>query len=88
MSIVHKEMQSIQHLFVIPYKRHFKILINNFSKFWLSFIFLVNKLNLSLFLTFFQQKVAIPYNLVRLLYNLVDIRCLAQEFSIVFLIIF
>ena len=48
----------------------------------------MNQLNLTLLFTFFKQEIRISNNLVRLLHDLIDIRCFTEEFGIAFLIIF
>ena len=47
----------------------------------------MDQLDLPLLFTFLEQKVGVSNNLIRLLNDLVNIRCLAKKFSIVLLIV-
>ena len=47
----------------------------------------MDQLDLPLLFTFLEQKVGVSNNLIRLLNDLVNIRCLAKKFSVVFLVV-
>ena len=63
-SIVDKEVQGIEHLFVVPDKRHFQILVNDLLKFLLRLILLMDELDLPLLLGFFQEEVCVTDDLI------------------------
>ena len=88
MCVVHEKVQGIEHFFVVPNQWHFQILINNLSQLGFCFILFMYQLNLSLFFTFFQQKVWISDNLIRLFYNFINIWSFTQELCIVLLVVF
>jgi hypothetical protein len=62
-------------------------LAHHLLQFALGFVLLVDQLDLPLLFTFLEQKVGVSNNLIRLLHDLVNIRCLAKKFGIVLLVV-
>ena len=52
--VVHEEMQSIHHLFVVSHKRHLQVLVNHLLQLGLCLVLLMDELDLPLLLGFLE----------------------------------
>lgn len=55
-SVVDKEVKRVKHLLIVAYQRHLQVLVNHLLQLLLSFVFLVNQLDLPLLLRLFKQE--------------------------------
>ena len=86
-SVVHEEMKCVKHFLVVADQGHLEILVDNLAELRLRLVFLMDKLDLPLLVRLFQQEVGVPDDLVRLLDDLLNVRRLREELSVVLLVV-